>query len=135
MICLLCVCLCVHLLVDSYLWIHVCACECVCVVFKTSWCQGLADRLIKLTTGNKCFLSACHLSHLARKCHKEEKHTHARTATLGAADAHSGRSAEATELLCEEGNKKTKKTPKKRNETQTYSRRENNAENCANEGK
>lgn len=53
-----------------------CVRERVCVVFTTSWCQGLADRLIKLTTGNKCFLSARHLSHLAPKCHWEKKHTH-----------------------------------------------------------
>lgn len=71
--------------------LHECVCACILtwtlirmhvrVVFKTSWCQGLAHRLIKLTTGNKCFLFACHLSHLARKCHHTHALTHAQTNT------------------------------------------------------
>lgn len=77
-------------------------CVCVCVAFKTSWCQGLADRLIKITTGNKCFLSACHLSHLAQKCHWE-KDTHRQTCTLTRTHTHrepetQSRTAEATGL-------------------------------------
>lgn len=48
------------------------------MAFKTSWCQGLADRLIKLTTGNKCFLCPPFVTPGTEMSLGKEAHTHMR---------------------------------------------------------